>query len=62
MWHDLIVALCLVLVVEGILPFLSPASWRKMVLNVVQLDDRSMRVMGLVSMLIGVGVLWLINR
>jgi uncharacterized protein YjeT (DUF2065 family) len=62
MWHDLIVALCLVLVVEGILPFLSPPSWRKMVLNVVQLDDRSMRLMGLVSMLIGVGVLWLINR
>lgn len=61
MWHDLIVALCLVLVIEGVLPFLSPGSWRKMVLNVVQLDDRSMRIMGLVSMLIGVGVLCLVN-
>lgn len=61
MWHDLFVALCLVLVVEGILPFLSPASWRKMMLNAVQLNDRPMRVMGLVSMLIGVGLLCLVN-
>jgi len=61
MWHDLVVALCLVLVIEGALPFLSPGSWRKMVLNVVQLNDRSMGIMGLVSMLIGVGVLCLVN-
>lgn len=61
MWHDLMVALCLVVVIEGIVPFLSPCSWRKMVLNAAQLDDRSLRIMGLASMLIGVGVLYLIN-
>ncbi|MFT7133099.1 MAG: hypothetical protein ACI81O_001811, partial [Cyclobacteriaceae bacterium] len=27
MWHDLGVALCLVLVIEGIIPFLYPARW-----------------------------------
>ena len=61
MWHDLLVALCMVVIVEGILPFLSPNTWRKMMLSVAQLDDRSMRVMGLVSMLVGVVMLNLVN-
>lgn len=61
MWHDLVVALCMVVIVEGILPFLSPRSWRKMMLNVAQLDDRAMRIMGLISMLVGVGMLSLVN-
>ncbi len=61
MWHDLMVALSLVMVVEGILPFLSPQSWRRMAYSVTQLDDRSMRIMGLASMLIGAGVLYLLN-
>ena len=61
MWHDLAVALCLVLVVEGILPFLAPAQWRQMILQVVQMEDRSLRLMGLVSMLLGTGLLYLVN-
>lgn len=61
MWHDLIVALCLVVIIEGIMPFLSPSYWRKMAFNVAQLDDRSLRIMGFVSMLIGVGMLYLVN-
>lgn len=61
MWHDLLVALCLVVIIEGILPFLSPRYWRKIVFNAAQLDDRSLRIMGLASMLIGVGALYLIN-
>lgn len=61
MWHDIAVAFCLVLVLEGILPFVSPRSWRKAIYAAVQLDDRSLRVMGLVSMVAGVGVLYLVN-
>ncbi len=61
MWHDIVVAFCLVLVIEGILPFLSPASWRKAILMAVQMDDRSLRVVGLVSMLVGLSVLHFIN-
>ena len=62
MWHDLIVALCLVMVIEGVMPFLNPQSWRNMIFKVVQLNDRSLRIMGLVSMLIGVGMLYVVNR
>lgn len=61
MWHDIAVALCLVFVIEGMMPFISPGQWRKMVSNVAQMDDRSMRIMGLVSMVIGIGLLYLVN-
>jgi uncharacterized protein YjeT (DUF2065 family) len=61
MWHEIIVALCLVVIIEGILPFLSPRYWRKMMINAVRLNDRALRIMGLVSMLIGVGVLSVVN-
>ena len=61
MWHDIAVALCLVFVIEGMMPFINPGQWRKMVFNVAQMDDRSMRIMGLVSMVIGIGLLYLVN-
>jgi hypothetical protein len=61
MWHDLAVALCLVFVIEGMMPFINPQQWRKMVFNLARLDDRSMRIMGLVSMAMGIGLLYLVN-
>lgn len=61
MWHDLWVALALMMVIEGILPFVNPAMVRKMLWTVLQMDDHSMRVGGLISMLIGVATLYLVN-
>lgn len=61
MWHDLGVALCLVLVIEGIVPFLYPRRWREMVAMLSDIDDKTMRVSGLISMLLGTGLLYLIN-
>ena len=61
MWHDVGIALCLVLVIEGILPFLYPKRWREMVMMLSEIDDRTMRIAGLVSMLLGTGLLYLIN-
>jgi len=60
-WHDLGVALCLVLVIEGIVPFLYPRRWREMVVMLSDIDDKTMRVSGLISMLLGTGLLYLIN-
>jgi uncharacterized protein YjeT (DUF2065 family) len=60
-WHDLGIALCLVLVIEGIVPFLYPRRWKEMVALLAQVDDRTMRIVGLVSMLSGTGLLYLIN-
>jgi uncharacterized protein YjeT (DUF2065 family) len=61
MWHDVGIALCLVLVIEGIVPFLYPRRWREMVMMLSEIDDRTMRVAGLASMLLGTGLLYLIN-
>ena len=61
MWHELGVALCLVLVIEGIIPFLYPRRWREMVMMLAEIDDRTMRVVGLISMVTGTGLLYLIN-
>jgi uncharacterized protein YjeT (DUF2065 family) len=61
MWHDLLVALALLLVIEGIWPFLSPNSMRSILLTLAQYDNRSMRLSGLVSMISGVILLYLVN-
>ncbi len=61
MWHDLAVAFCLMLVIEGIIPFISPGRWRKMLLVLDQIDDNTMRMIGLGSMLVGTALLIMIN-
>jgi len=54
MWERLGDALALLLVIEGVLPFLNPAGLRRTLAAVGQLDDRTLRVIGLTSMLAGV--------
>ncbi len=61
MWHDVGVALCLVLVIEGIMPFLYPARWKEMVAMLAEVDDQTMRIIGFASMILGTGLLYLIN-
>jgi uncharacterized protein YjeT (DUF2065 family) len=60
-WGDLLAALALVLVIEGIVPFVSPQALRRMLATVAQLDDRSLRITGLVSMIFGVVMLYLVR-
>lgn len=57
MWEELGRAFCLLLVLEGILPFLYPTRWRRLVASLATISDRQLRIMGLVSMLVGVGLL-----
>ncbi len=61
MWHDVSVALALLLVLEGILPFLSPRGMRRMMLTLAQQDDHAIRVSGLISMIAGVVLLYFVN-
>jgi hypothetical protein len=61
MWEDLLVALALVLVIEGVWPFLSPDGVRRALLLMAEQDDRSLRSAGLVSMLAGVALLYLVK-
>lgn len=60
-WHHLLVGFCLMLVLEGIIPFLYPHRWRRMVEQLSLIDDRTLRFLGLVSMLTGVLLLYIVN-
>ncbi len=62
MWNDLLAALALLLVLEGILPFLNPGSMRKMLEMVSRVDDRTMRLTGLASMVSGALLLYLVRQ
>lgn len=55
---DLLNALALLLVIEGILPFAHPAGVRRTLLQLAELDDRALRIAGLVSMALGLGLLY----
>ena len=61
MLHELAVAFCLMLVIEGILPFIAPKRWRNLILMLDEVDDSTMRLIGLGSMLTGTVLLLLIN-
>ena len=60
-WSDLLAAIALLLVIEGMVPFLNPQSLRKMLETVSRLDDRTLRIIGLVSMMIGVILLTIVR-
>lgn len=59
--HDLLTALALMLVIEGIVPFVSPDSLRRMLAMLVEMDDRTVRITGLLTMVCGVGLLYLVH-
>ncbi|CAE6947179.1 MULTISPECIES: DUF2065 domain-containing protein [Pseudomonas] len=61
MWQEIGIALCFVLVLEGILPFLYPRGWRGAAVQLTQLSDRNLRLMGLASMLLGTALLYLLH-
>ncbi len=61
MWHELGIALCLVLVIEGIVPFLFPGRWKEMVALIAEVDDQTICLIGFSSMVLGTGLLYLIN-
>ncbi len=59
MLDDFIRAIALVLVIEGMLPFLSPDGWRQAMIQAGRLSNANLRTVGFVSMLIGVLILYL---
>lgn len=56
---DLLAALALVFVLEGLLPFLNPERYRRMLTLAMRLDRQTLRFMGLTSMTIGVLLLYI---
>ena len=61
MGTTLLMALALMLVIEGLLPFLAPKLWRETFQRLMQLSDGQIRFFGLTSMLVGL-LLLLLSR
>ncbi len=52
-WSDLFAALALYLVIEGLLPFVNPAAWRRSLEMISGLSDAQLRVFGLSLIVVG---------
>jgi uncharacterized protein len=61
MWEALLQAFCLLLIIEGVIPFLYPSKWRWLVAQLALITDHQLRVMGLLSMLLGLSILYLLT-
>lgn len=60
-WGSLLTAFALMLVLEGLLPFLSPGAWREAFRRLIELSDGQIRFIGLTAMLAGVLLLFLMK-
>ncbi len=61
-WTDLAAAFALMLVLEGILPFVSPDRLRRMLRAIEQMGDQQLRFAAITSMLLGLVVLYVVKR
>ncbi len=59
LWELLVPALALMLVFEGVLPFLAPTAWRDAFSRMLRFSDGQLRFMGLFSMLAGLLLLFI---
>ncbi len=57
-WKEILTAVALVLVIEGMLPFISPTKYRQMVSEITRLGDSQIRNIGLVVMAVGLLLLF----
>jgi uncharacterized protein YjeT (DUF2065 family) len=58
---DLVAALALFFVLEGIVPFLNPSGLKRVFARLMQASDRELRILGLGSMLVGVTLLFWVS-
>jgi len=61
MWTEVLTAAALVFVIEGMMPFVSPRTYRRMVAEIAQLSDNHIRNIGLVVMLAGLLLLFVVR-
>jgi len=58
--ETLLLALALMLVFEGLMPMLSPERWRRLFEQMLRLEDGQIRFFGMVSVLCGLLLFWLV--
>ena len=61
MWHDLLAAVALLLILEGLMPFLNPDAVRRALQKVIGFNDNTLRFAGLTSMMLGCLLLYVLR-
>jgi len=61
MTDSLLTAFALMLVIEGLMPFLTPAAWRETFRRLIEMSDGQLRFVGLTSMLGGLALLYFLR-
>lgn len=57
----LLTAIALLLVMEGVMPFLSPGHARSFMLRIAQQTDKQLRIMGLLLMVVGAALMYFVH-
>jgi uncharacterized protein YjeT (DUF2065 family) len=60
-WTEILTACALLLVLEGILPFVGPSRYKQLVAQIVRLSDNQLRAAGLTAMIVGLVLLFLVR-
>ena len=60
-WTEILAAIALVLIIEGMVPFVGPRKYRQIVAQMAQLRDNHLRTVGLVIMVSGVALLFIVR-
>jgi len=60
-WNDLLAALALVMVIEGLLPFINPKGYKNTMMQMATSPEKSIRMIGFGSMIAGVLFLYLVR-
>ncbi len=60
-FSDLGAAIALLLVLDGIMPFVNPRGMKRMLAKLLEMGDRELRIAGLGCMLVGVALLYLVS-
>ena len=59
-FKELFIAIGLILILEGLIPFISPSSYKRALLQLKEIHDNYLRIVGLVLIILGVIILNLI--
>ena len=62
MWNEILVAGALMLVLEGLLPFLNPKQFKQTMLKAAEMNEQQLRWSGLISMILGAFLVYLLKN
>jgi uncharacterized protein YjeT (DUF2065 family) len=60
-WTEILTALALLMIIEGMLPFIGPDRYKQLVAQIARLSDNQLRTFGLSAMIAGLLLLFLVR-